>query len=230
MVEKIHIKDREIVIPGDLLAEGMNYLPSGRAYREGEKIFASSLGLANVKGSVIRVIPLAGRYIPKKEDAVIGEIVGISKFGWRVDINCPFDADLNVGEASFSYIDTRKTPLNRIFDIGDYIFGGIQGISERRFVSITTKAREYQKLVGGVVIKVSPTKIPRIIGKAGSMIKIIQNGTGCEIIVGQNGLVWIHGKPEKEMLAVQAIKTIDQESHTRGLTDKITNMMKGGKK
>jgi len=62
------------------------------------------------------------------------------------------------------------------------------------------------------------------------MIKIIQNGTGCEIIVGQNGLVWIHGKPEKEMLAVQAIKTIDQESHTRGLTDKITNMMKGGKK
>ena len=57
-MEKIHIKDKDIATPGELLAEGMDYIPSGRAFRDGPKIYSSSVGIVNIKGRVIKVIPL----------------------------------------------------------------------------------------------------------------------------------------------------------------------------
>ena len=38
---KLLIKDKEIAVPGEILAEGMDYLPGAGTYREGEKIFSS---------------------------------------------------------------------------------------------------------------------------------------------------------------------------------------------
>ena len=232
-IEKLYVSDREIVIPGDVLAEGMSYLPSGRAMREDNKIIATSLGLTNIKGHVIKIIPLAGRYIPKRGDAVIGKITGIARHGWRVDIRCPFDADLPISEASQSYIDTNRYPMSKYFDVGDYIFASIFDISENRFIKLSTKNRPYRKLHSGIIIEVSPTKIPRIIGKQGSMIKMLKENSGCDILVGQNGWVWIkNDDPEKQMLMSKAIRKIETESHTTGLTDKIKKMLntKGGKK
>ncbi len=83
-----------------------------------------------------------------------------------------------------------------------------------------------RKLHGGTVIKVTPSKIPRIIGKAGSMINLIKERTRTDIFTGQNGYVWIRG--EDKALAIEAILTIDRESHTPGLTEKIEKML-GGK-
>jgi exosome complex component RRP4 len=231
--EKLYVSDREIVVPGDILAEGMSYLPSGRATRESNKIIAISLGLTNIKGHVVKVIPLAGRYIPKRGDAVIGKITGITRGGWRVDIRCPFEADLPIGEASYNYIDTNKYPMSKFFDIGDFIFANITDINEKRFIKLSTKNRPYRKLHNGIIIEVSPTKIPRIIGKQGSMIKMLKENSGCDILVGQNGWVWINNEnPEKQMLMADAIKKIETDSHTTGLTDKIKKMLnkKGGSK
>ena len=82
---------------------------------------------------------------------------------------------------------------------------------------------ESRKLRNGVLIKVTPTKIPRIIGKEGSMISMIKNKTKCEIITGQNGLVWIRG--ENKDKAIEAILIIEKESHTVGLTERIEKML-----
>lgn len=225
---KINVKDRDIVIPGDVLAEGIEYLPAGKAFRENDKILSSTIGLVSLKGRVIKVIPLAGKYIPKKGDVVIGKIVDILRMGWIVDVISPYTADLNIGEATTDYIDLAKTSLNKYYDLGDYLLGEIIGVSEKRFVKITTKHRPYRKLKGGNIMEVSPTKIPRIIGKQGSMIKTLKDGSNCDIVVGQNGLVWIKGTPEKEALVANAVKRIEEESHTQGLTDKIKKML-GGK-
>jgi exosome complex component RRP4 len=228
--ENLMVSDRSIVTPGEVLAEGMSYLPSGKAIRDGDVIIASVLGLASVRGRVIKVIPLAGRYIPKRGDAVIGEIVGVGKFGWRINIRSPFDADLNVAEASSSYIDTNRTPLDQYFNIGEYIFAGITEVTTNGYTKLTIKNRPYRRLREGIVVEVSPTKIPRIIGKQGSMIKMLKEHSGCDILVGQNGWVWLQGdNPKKQMLLVNAIKVIEEESHTSGLTDKIKKLL-GGKK
>ncbi len=77
------------------------------------------------------------------------------------------------------------------------------------------------KLTGGRIIRVNTHKVPRIIGKQASMVTMIKDSTKCRIIVGQNGLVWIQGTPEDEIIAVDVIKKIERESHIPGLTDKI---------
>jgi len=225
MEEKIYTKDREIVIPGDLLAEGMDFLPAGKAFRESDKIYASTIGLVSIKGRVIKVIPLAGRYMPKVGDVIIGKVTGIGFSGWQVDIDSPYNADLNIGEASQGYIDLGKTDMSKFFDIGDYLLGEIISITESKFVKLTAKNRPYRRLRGGNVIQVSPSKIPRIIGKQGSMINTLKKNSDCDVIVGQNGLVWIKGTPEKEAVVAQAIKLIETESHKSGLTDRIKTML-----
>ncbi len=233
MTDKLNVKDGDIVAHGDLITEGMSFLPSGRAVRRDKKIYATSLGLINIKGRVVKVIPLAGRYSPTRNDSVIGKITGVSKYGWRVDIRSPFDAELNVAEATSSYVDINRTPLTKYFDIGDYIFAGVLSISKTGgFLKLITKGRPYRKLSGGVITEVSPAKIPRIIGKQGSMIKMLKDHSNCNIIVGQNGWIWVNGEPERMMKVIEAITKIEKESHTRGLTDIITKMLevKNGRK
>jgi exosome complex component RRP4 len=59
------------------------------------------------------------------------------------------------------------------------------------------------------------------------MISIIKKETNCQIILGLNGVILITGKTlEDEELAMMAIHKIEEESHTSGLTDRITQMLK----
>lgn len=225
MSDKLIIKDKEIVVPGELLAEGLAYLPSGKAHRKDKNIYASTVGLVNIKGKVIKVIPLAGAYVPAAGDDVIGKITNIGHSGWSVSIGGPFDADLNIGEASMSYINLNKTSLNDIYDIDDYISAKIKMITPTGFVKLTTKENKYHRLKSGNIIKVSPTKIPRIIGKKGSMIATIKDSTNCSIFVGQNGVIWINGEAAMVKLVGEAIKLIENESHMKGLTNKIKALL-----
>ena len=54
---------------------------------------------------------------------------------------------------------------------------------------------------------------------------MIKDATGCSISVGQNGLVWINGSADGELLAVNAIRKIEAESHLSGLTDRIKEFL-----
>ncbi len=59
------------------------------------------------------------------------------------------------------------------------------------------------------------------------MVSMIKRETGCQITIGQNGLILISGKtPEDERLAVMALHKIEEESHTSGLTDRVTEMLR----
>ncbi|MEM2734784.1 MAG: KH domain-containing protein, partial [Candidatus Bathyarchaeia archaeon] len=70
-------------------------------------------------------------------------------------------------------------------------------------------------------------KIPRLIGRKGSMITMLKRETGCRIIVGQNGVVLISGRDDRaERAAVEAIYKIEREAHTQGLTDEIKEMLR----
>ncbi|MEM4678854.1 MAG: KH domain-containing protein [Candidatus Jordarchaeales archaeon] len=88
------------------------------------------------------------------------------------------------------------------------------------------KEKGLRKLEGGRLVKMAPTRIPRLIGKRGSMINMIKKQTGCQIVIGQNGLIWISGEdPEKEELVIKAIRQIEREAHTSGLTDRIRELI-----
>ncbi|MBW2966972.1 exosome complex protein Rrp4 [Candidatus Woesearchaeota archaeon] len=222
---ELKIKDKEVVVPGETLAEGMDFLPSYGTYREGEKILASRLGLANVDGKVIKLVPLSGTYLPKRGDTIIGQVTEIMLNGWRVEMNSAYHSFLNMKDATSEFI-ARGADLTKYFGIGDYVMAKITNVTSQNLVDITMKGPGLRKLKGGRILNVNANKVPRIIGKQGSMVSMIKQHTGCMILVGQNGVVWIKGDdPAKELLAVRTIQKIEREAHIPGLTDNIKKFL-----
>jgi exosome complex component RRP4 len=90
----------------------------------------------------------------------------------------------------------------------------------------TRDGQGLRKLDEGIILKVSPVKVPRIIGKGGSMITMIKEKTGCRIMVGQNGIIWLSGPDsEKEKIAVNTINFIEENAHKEGLTDIVKDLL-----
>jgi len=220
------VKERQLVIPGETLAMGLDFLPSSGCYREDNEIKAKLLGLIRLKDRFIGIIPLAGVYVPKLGDGVIGFVEDMQSTLWVLDINSPYDAILPLGEAVGEYIDLNKTDISIYYDIGDVVYAKVLSVSKTKSVVLTMNDQRSRKLMSGRILKITPSKVPRLIGKEGSMIELIKNKTKCQIIVGQNGVVWLKG--EKEALASKAILTIENESHISGLTDKISAMLDKG--
>jgi exosome complex component RRP4 len=220
---KVMVEDRSVAIPGELLASGMGFIPSDGAYRDTEDIRANVLGLVSIRGRVIRVIPLSGRYLPQRGDVVIGVVSEIRHSGWFVDLRSPFVGTLSVSDAVDRYVDLNKENLSKYFNIGDTILAEVDSATD--IVHLTMRGPGLRKLVDGQIIDVAPAKVPRIIGKNGSMVKVIREGTGVRMIVGRNGRIWVNGDREAVKKSIKAIDLIDRESHTRGLTDKVREML-----
>lgn len=219
-MSELKVQDKEIVVPGDVLAEGMEYLPATGTYRENNKIVASRLGLVNVDRRLIKIIPLSGRYLPKKNDVVIGRVIDITIGGWRLDINSAYSSMLSMKDATSDFI-RKGEDLTRWFNIGDYMVCKIVNVTSQNLVDITMRGPGLRKVKGGRIITVNCNKVPRIIGKGGSMVGLIKKATDCSIIVGQNGFVWISGAPESEGLASETIEMIEDNSHVSGLTETV---------
>ncbi|MFH1182617.1 MAG: exosome complex RNA-binding protein Rrp4 [Candidatus Woesearchaeota archaeon] len=221
---KLLIEDKSVVVPGEELAEGMDYLPTEGTYREGEKIISSRLGLVTVEGRLIKLIPLSGKYLPKRGDTIIGHVIDITLNGWRIELNSAYSALLTMKEATSEFI-TRGADLTRYFNFGDYLVTKITNVTSQNLVDVTMKGPGLRKLGEGRIITVMPNKVPRIIGKQGSMVSMVKTATGCRIIVGQNGVVWIQGTPQSEIIAVDAIRKIEREAHIAGLTDRMKEFL-----
>ena len=223
-MSEILIKERDIVIPGEALAEGLDYLPGENTYRENDKIYSKVLGLVGILGRVIKITALSGPYIPKIGDKIIARVHDIMLSGWRVETATAYPAVLNVKDATSRFIK-KEEDLSKILAIGEYIVCGIVNVTSQNLIDITMRDPELKKLEGGRIIRINSQKVPRVIGKQGSMVTLIKQKTQCEIVVGQNGLVWIKGTAESELRAEQAIKFIEQKSHTEGLTEKIDKFL-----
>lgn len=214
---------REIILPGEIIDKRKGRKLGDNVYLEGEDVFSKVLGIPRLGENEISVIPLAGVYMPKIGDRIIATISEIEISGWLVDINSPYVAFLPLAEAVEEYIDISRVDISRYFDVNDLIFCRISKVTKSKTIQVSMRDRAAKKLYGGVIIKVTPSKVPRIIGKDGSMITLIKDKTMCEIFVGQNGVVWLKGLNKAK--AIEAILAIEKESHIVGLTEKIEKML-----
>ena len=209
---------RQIVIPGEVIASGDKDLPGDGTEKRGNDIVAVKYGLMEESNNLVRVIPLSGVYIPRRGNVVIGKVENITFNGWVVDI----------GTAESSFLPISETPrfvskdgLEEVLDIGDMVIAKINEINKRG-IDLTIRMRGYGRIEDGLIIKVNSNKVPRVIGKEGSMVSIIKDETKCEITVGQNGLIWIQGKSvEDELFAKKAINFIAENSFVEGLTEEV---------
>lgn len=215
-------RERELVVPGEEIIRSIDYVPGKNCFREGESIYAKRVGLVSINGRVISVIPLSGVYIPKVGDMVIGEIKEVQPTGWVVDIKAPYYAYLPLAGLK-EFIDITKTPLSTIYDVGELIYAKVSSVAGTSAVSLSMQDPKCKKFRSGRIIVINSTKVPRLIGRRGSMINLIKNRTNTKITVGQNGVIWFEG--EKENLVAEAIKLIEKESQIEGLTEKISKIL-----
>src|SRR3989344_252618 len=222
MKMELFVKGRDLVVPGDLLASG-DYLLGEGTYKEGENIYANILGLVDTKEQFIKIIPLSGKYVPTPRDLVIGFVEDIAFSSWSVDINSPYQGILGIANATDRFIDTNQEDLSKIYGIGDVIVAKVLNVSQSMQVGLTMRDKGLYKLREGRLLAISPTRVPRVIGKKGTMVQLLKAMTNCKIIVGQNGRIWISGTDAN--IAIEAIKLIEREAHTHGLTDKIKKFL-----
>ena len=82
------------------------------------------------------------------------------------------------------------------------------------------------KIATGELLKISATRVPRLIGKRGSMIQTIEQATSTRVTIGQNGIIVISGKDkEGTNLALNAIHMVEVEAHTSNLTQRIKQLL-----
>jgi exosome complex component RRP4 len=219
-------EQKQIVTPGDLLADG-DYVSGENTYREDEKIYASRTGLVEFDNKRVSVVALKAFYIPKPGDIIIGTVVEIGFNGWTIDLNAPYQAFLRPSDVLSRPFKPQKDELSQVLDLGDLVVAKVVSYDRTHDPQITVAEPGLGKITRGQVLTITPTKIPRVIGKKGSMISMIKQETGCQIILGLNGVVLVTGKtPEEEQAALNAILKIEEESHTSGLTDRIALMLK----
>ena len=210
--------DKKIVIPGEVIAKGNDYLPGEWTEKKGEEIVAIRFGVFDESDKLVRVIPISGTYQPRKGNVVIGEIVNILPNGWFLDIGTSENAFLSLSEVP-KFINRGE--LASVMDIGDVAVAKIFDISGRG-IDLTVRSHGMGRIDEGIIMSINSNKVPRVIGKEGSMINIIKDETRCNITVGQNGSIWISGEnAEDEILAKKAITFITEKFFMEGLTDEM---------
>ena len=214
---------RKIVIPSQILGDANSSRAGRGTFIEKGKILSERLGILNIHSNYINVTPLKGRYDPVQGDFVIGIVEEALSSGWLVDINAPSPALLHVNEVPWEieFGDTEKY-LNQ----GDSIMAKVLQVDESKKLQITLNDRNLYKIKGGHVIDVEPSKVPRIVGKKGSMIALVKKYIRCRIFVGQNGRIWIDGDTESIEKVLRTIYKIEDEAISYGLTNRIEELLK----
>jgi len=215
---------RQIVVPGETIVSGNEFLPGDGAYRDGEDIVAERYGIMNIFEKHIRVVPVSGAYYPRRGNTIIGTIVDITFNGWLIDFGGAQNAFLPVAEVP-RYVN--KNEMAEFLDFGESVIVKVWDVKSRG-VDASMKMRGFGKIEGGMIISIGPNKVPRVIGREGSMVKMIKGATGCDVTVGQNGKVWISGKDtDSEVATRKIVEFIADNATINGLTEKVEKFIKG---
>ena len=220
------IVERKQVIPGDVIARG-NHRYGSYIEKRGDEYVALRVGLAEVGRDEVKLNPLTGPYLPRADDEVIGKVVDMNGFGWVVDIDSCFDGFLPASFVFGSDFSPSTHDLSSKFRVGDIIGARIESFERSRDPQLSIRGHGYGKIDSGEIVKISPTKVPRLIGKRGAMINLISERTGCDIRVGQNGVVVINGPPDGMVKGVRAVRMVDEEAHAADLAAKVEAFLGG---
>jgi len=214
--------ERTVVVPGEVVSDDASKLPGDNTYKDNGKIIANRFGVVEDMGKIVKIVPISGVYEPRRGNNVLGIVTDVTFNGWLLDVDCSASGFLSLMDYPRF---VNKNDLEEHLRIGDVVYAKIMGV-KKKGIDVTMKQRGLVKVEGGILIRVNPQKIPRVIGKEGSMIMAIRNMTGCRIIAGQNGLVSIRGDDKDlELLTVKAIRFVEANALTSGLTERVSEML-----
>ncbi len=216
---------RKYVIPGDLVTTGP-FRPEQNVILEGDKIISTTIGISEIYDDSVRVITLTGKYIPKIDDLVIGKVNSHTSLSWELDINSCYVGFLPAQDVFGRDFSAHVDELSSKLKTGDLVAARIANFDRTRDPLVTISDRDLGKIDSGDLVKISPSKVPRLIGKRGSMIQMIEMATNAAVTIGQNGWVVVSCEtPEGLLKAKKAIEMVNEKAHVVNLTDQIKEML-----
>ncbi|MDH5463837.1 MAG: exosome complex RNA-binding protein Rrp4 [Nitrosopumilus sp.] len=216
---------RKYVIPGDVVTTGP-FRPEQNVILEGNKIISTTIGISEIYDDSVKVIPLTGKYIPKINDLVIGKVISHTSLSWELDINSCYVGFLPAQDVFGRDFSAHADELATKLKSGDLVAARIANFDRTRDPLVTISDRDLGKIDSGDLIKISPSKVPRLIGKRGTMIQTIEMATDAAITIGQNGWVVVSCEsPEGLLKAKKAIEMVNEKAHVANLTDQVKEML-----
>jgi exosome complex component RRP4 len=216
---------RKYVIPGDVVTTGP-FRPEQNVILEGDKIISTTIGISEIYDDSVKVITLTGKYIPKIDDLVIGKVNSHTSLSWELDINSCYVGFLPAQDVFGRDFSAHADELSSKLKTGDLVAARIANFDRTRDPLVTISDRDLGKIDSGDLVKISPSKVPRLIGKRGSMIQMIEMATNAAVTIGQNGWVVVSCEtPEGLLKAKKAIEMVNDKAHVANLTDQIKEML-----
>ena len=212
----LYFSEKEVVFPGQLLSDNGKRSGEGTYVMNG-KVYASQVGIATLRDNKVTVIAFKGAYKPQPGDRVVGIVTDVKPNGYEVMLGRHLTGNLR--------IPNRREVKSLNLHVGDVIYvkireSGLNGVTLDHLDKL-------KKINEGILISIHPAKVPRLIGRRGSMINMIKKLTECELTVGRNGMIIVRGpNPAQEFAAISAIKLVETEAHSQGLTERVENLIR----
>jgi len=218
------MSQEQFVLPGDIIVTG-DYRPEQNVILDGDRLMSTAVGFSEIEDNLVTVTPLTGLYTPKTDDLVIGKIVSHNALSWEVDINSYYPGILTAFDIFGKDYSASRDDLSLKLNTCDVILARISNVGSRDPL-LTIIGENLGKIDAGELGKISPAKIPRLLGKHKSMIQSIEESTNATITVGQNGLIVVSCDETNGLLkALAAIRMVDEQAHLVNLTDKVKKML-----
>jgi len=215
------MNENQFVLPGDVIVTG-DYRPEQNVILEGNRLMSTATGFSEIKDDLVTVTPLTGLYTPKTDDLVIGKIVSHNALSWEVDINSYYSGILTASDIFGKDYSPSRDDLSLKLKTGDIILARIANVNSRDPL-ITITGENLGKIDSGELIKISPTKIPRL---TGSVIQTIEASTNATITVGQNGLIILKCDNSTGLKkSIVSIKMIGMAQYDANLEEKIQKFL-----
>mmetsp|Transcript_48921 Transcript_48921/g.98432 ORF Transcript_48921/g.98432 Transcript_48921/m.98432 type:complete len:275 (+) Transcript_48921:79-903(+) len=208
-----------IVTPGEVITRD-NGLLRGHGILSGSdsSLISSTAGVVDRVNKLVSVKPLKRRYCGEVGDIVVGRVTEVGSKRWKIDVQGHKDAVLHLSSVNLPGGEQRmrnyddQLSMRTFFAEGDLVSAEVQGMQSDGSASLHTRSLKYGKLENGQVFSAPACLVARLKNHA-----LILPDCGVELILGNNGLIWIT-RARPEILTADA----EVETHEEGATQHAT--------
>ena len=190
----------QYVNTGDVITTEVGFLRGhGTQLSDDQKeLLATVSGFVEKVNKLISVRPLNSRYTGEVGDVIVGRILEVADKVWRMDVNSRQHGVLMLssvnlpGQMQRRRTDADALQMRSFFKEDDLISAEVQKVQHDGSISLHTRNEKYGKLVNGQFIQVPALIIKRCKQHFHSL------PCGVDIILGNNGFVWIQATTERK--------------------------------
>lgn len=216
-----NVRLKGLVAPGDVITTDLSFMRGHGTYVDtsNEQLLSSVAGVIEKVNKLITVRPLKTRYNGEVGDVVVGRIVEVQQRRWKVEMASRLNASLLLSSVNLPGGELRRKSaedellMRQYLCEGDLISAEVQSIFSDGSLSLHTRSLKYGKLGQGTLVLVSPSLIKRC------KIHFHSLPCGVQVILGNNGYVWICPLPSEEgtkyVQSVDMVPEVTREALSR---------------